>query len=195
MIGEGLITNKVAESEIEVLNLAEFHEGLEEVDFDLFDFLFEGLILREKDFRMALKEIDWSSYEDKIVSVFCSSDAIIPTWASMLVSSKLANHARFVGYGDAQNVREQYFSFALTNHDWSKYKDKPVVVKGCGDSFVSKNAYLLAVKNLQDQASKIMFGEPCSSVPIWRKKTSSAPRGVAVKAKPNFAPTVEQKPS
>jgi len=195
MIGEGLVKNKVAESEIEVLNLAEFHEGVEEAQFDLVDFLYEGLILREKEFRMALKEIDWSSYENKIVSIFCSNDAIIPTWASMLLSSKLSAYAKFVGYGEPESVREQFFSYALSIHDWSRFKDKPVVVKGCGDSFVSKNAYLLAVKNLQAQASKIMYGEPCSSVPIWRKKTEQAPRGNAVKANPNFASAIEKKPS
>ena len=195
MIGEGLIVNKVADSEIEVLNLAEFHEGLEEVEFDLFDFLFEGLILREKDFRLALKEIEWTQYKNKIVSVFCSSDAIIPTWASMLVSSKLKDHASFVGYGDSKSVREQYFSYVLSNHDWSSYDGKPVVVKGCGDSFVSKNAYLLAVNNLQEHASKIMFGEPCSSVPIWRKKTNAAPRGVAVKVRPDFVKAAQKESS
>ncbi len=179
----GLITNKVAESSIEILNLADLHEGVLEAEFDLAEYLFHGLILKEKEFRMSLKEIDWTSFEGKIVSIYCSTDAIIPTWASMLVASRLRENAVFVGYGDTNSVREQFFTDRIARFDWKIFDGVPVVVKGCGDGFVTKNAYLQAVNELQAHASKIMYGEPCSSVPIWRKQSrkENSQTSVAVK--------------
>jgi len=188
MNSEGLIVNKVAESQIEVFDLSKINEGLDLVEFDIADYLFEGLILREKDFRERLKELDWTQYDGKLVALKCSADAIIPTWAYMLVASKLKGISRYLAYGEAESVWQQFFASELEKVNWERYADIPVVVKGCGSQTVSQNAYMLAVEKLQGHASKIMFGEPCSSVPVWRK-APSRPKPSS-KAKPARLPKI-----
>ena len=163
------IVNRVAESEIDVFDLDSLWDGKSVMSFDLAPYLFEGIILKEKDFRGAMKEHDWSAYDAKHVAVFCSADAIIPTWAYMLVASKLENHAASVGYGEPQDIVRDFYVRALDQVDWSAYTDKIVVIKGCSSKTVPTNAYLLATQHLQAVARKLMYGEPCSSVPLWRK--------------------------
>ena len=176
------IVNRVAESDIAVYNLEVLWDGRAVVEFDLAPFLLEGLVLREKPFREALKVHDWTAYAEQHVAVFCSTDAIVPTWASMLIATKLDGVAASVAFGRKADLVRDYFVRALEAEDWSAYAGKPVVVKGCASAVVPTNAYLLATRKLQAVASKLMYGEPCSSVPLWRKK-ADAPAATAA-AKP-----------
>ena len=163
------IVNRVAESNIEVFDLDGLWDGNAVISFDLAPFLFEGIILKEKDFRVAMKELDWTAYAHKHVAITCSADAIIPTWAYMLVSSKLENVAQSIGFGEPADLVRDFYVRILANFDWSTYENKIVVIKGCSSKTVPMNAYLLATQKLQSVAKKIMYGEPCSSVPLWRK--------------------------
>ena len=163
------IVNRVAESDIEVFDLDALWDGRSVVTFDLAPFLFEGIILKEKDFRTSMKELDWSAYTDKHVAVTCSADAIIPTWAYMLVAAKLENVAHSVGFGEPIDLVRDFYVRTLNSQDWNLYENKIVVIKGCSSKTVPMNAYLMATQKLQSVARKIMYGEPCSSVPLWRK--------------------------
>ncbi len=163
------IINKVADSEIEVLNLEDLWDGQPVTEVDISEFLVEGLVLREKQFRQAVKEYDWGSLAGVHVAIACSTEAIVPTWAYMLVASKLDGIAASVAVGRAADLIRDHFTRALEAFDWSRYEDAIVVVKGCGSDTVPENAYLLATASLKSVARKLMYGEPCSSVPIWRR--------------------------
>jgi hypothetical protein len=163
------IVNRVAESDIIVYNLEELWDGRQVAELDLEPFLVEGMILREVPFREMVKEHDWQQYENRHVAVFCSTDAIVPTWAYMLVTSKLAGIAASVAFGRMADLMRDHFTRALEAEDWSRFADRPVVIKGCASRVVPPNAYLLATQKLQQVAGKLMYGEPCSSVPLWRK--------------------------
>ena len=167
------IINRVAESEIEVYNLDALWDGRRVVEFDLEPFLVEGLILREKVFREHVKAHDWAQYADQHVAVFCSTDAIVPTWAYMLIASTLDGLARSVTFGRKEDLVRDYFTRALDAEDWSVYQDRIVVVKGCGTGVVPTSAYVAAMQKLQGVARKLMYGEPCSSVPLWRRPKST----------------------
>ena len=164
------IRNKVAESGIQVFNLEELIPQTPVIEFDLAPFLAGGFVLREKEFRTALKEYDWSPFSGAQVGVFCSTDAIIPTWAFMLVASKLDGIAAGVTSSRARNIKENLLLEAIDAHDYSDYQDQIVVIKGCGTASISPSAYVEATAAMQKVAKKIMYGEPCSSVPIWRRK-------------------------
>ena len=181
------ITNRVAESDIEVFNLEEYWDDRPVDELDLEPFLVEGLMLREKPFREAVKEYNWSQYDGRHVAVYCSTDAIIPTWAFMLIASKLDDIAASVAFGRRDALIRDHFVRALEAVDWSEYKDGIVVVKGCGNKDVPVNAYMTALSKLQGVARKLMFGEPCSSVPLWRKPAPKKPQ--------NARPTKVKKPS
>ena len=163
------IRNRVAESEIEVFNLESLWNQEEVIELDIAPFLVEGLILREKSYRESLKTLDLSPFREKHVAVFCSTDAIIPTWAFMLLGSKLDGIARSVTFGGKEKALDAFFTRVLDQFDWDRYQDKIVVIKGCGSGHVTNQAYLMATMKLQQVARKIMYGEPCSSVPIWRR--------------------------
>lgn len=167
------IINRVAESEIEVLNLEDLWDGRRVRELDIAQFLVEGLVLREKEFRQSVKAFDWASFDDEHVAVTCSTDAIIPTWAYMLVASKLDGFAASTAVGTAEDLVRDHFTRSLEELDWTRYQEGIVVVKGCGSDMVPENAYLLATSRLRKVARKIMYGEPCSSVPIWRRPASS----------------------
>jgi hypothetical protein len=167
------IVNRVAESDIETFNLEALWDGREVVEFDLADYLIEGLVLREKPFREAMKSHDWSIYANKHVAVHCSNDAIIPTWASMLVAVKLEGIAATVATGTKSDLIRDFYVRALEALDWSLYEGKPVVIKGCASDIVPADAYLVAAQKLQGVAKKLMYGEACSAVPLWRKKIAS----------------------
>lgn len=187
------IINRVAESDIEVYDLSALWDGAEVVELDIEPFLIEGLVLREKVFREHVKEHDWGQYEDKHVAVFCSADAIVPTWAYMLIASRLEGVARSVAFGRRDALLRDHFTRALEAEDWSRYRDAIVVVKGCGNQIVPTNAYLRATQKLQGVARKLMFGEPCSSVPLWRRPSGSSEQQPAAKpvgvAKPVLPPS------
>jgi hypothetical protein len=178
------IVNRVAESDIVVYNLEALWDGKPVVEFDLAPHLVEGLVLREKPFREAMKAHDWDQYRDQHVAVFCSTDAIIPTWAAMLVASKLRGIAASVASGRAADLVRDHFTRAIEAEDWSQYEDAIVVIKGCGSKVVPANAYLLATQKLQGVARKLMYGEPCSSVPLWRKPKAKTANTTAKAAKP-----------
>jgi hypothetical protein len=179
------LTNRVEESEIEVYNLEDLWDGRPVAELDLEPFLVEGLILREKVFRERVKEHDWSQYAGQHVAIHCSADAIVPTWAYMLVATKLEGLAASVALGRKGDLVRDHFVRALEAEDWSAYEDHIVVVKGCGSTLVPPNAYLLATQKLQQVARKLMYGEPCSSVPLWRRsKATKKPTASARAAKP-----------
>lgn len=175
------ITNRVAQSDIVVFNLEELWDEQPILEFDLEPFLFQGMVLREKDFREQVKEHDWSQYEGAHVAVFCSADAIVPTWAYMLVATKLEGIARSVAMGRTNDLVRDHFVRAIEEVDWSEYAGRPVVVKGCGSKLVPPDAYLLAATKLQEVADKLMYGEPCSSVPLWRRPAETSKSKPAAK--------------
>jgi hypothetical protein len=185
------LENSVADSEIEVFNLADLWDEAPVTEIDIADFLVEGLMLKEKEFRQEVKEHDWAAYEDEHVALYCSTDAIVPTWGYMLIGSKLKDTARSTTLGRADDLRREYYVQALDDVDWSAYADKPVVVKGCGSDVVPEMAYVRATQKLQDVARKLMYGEPCSSVPLWRrpKEEKDKPDAKAVGVKKPDLPT------
>ena len=182
------IVNRVAESDIEVYNLEALWDGREVVAFDLEPFLYQGLVLREADFREKVKAHEWSQYESRHVAVSCSADAIVPTWAYMLVASKLEGIAASVGFGAKEDVIRDQFVRALEREDWERYRDAIVVIKGCGSRIVPVDAYIIATQRLQGVVRKLMFGEPCSSVPLWRRPASVAKAASAAGARPVARP-------
>jgi hypothetical protein len=164
------IVNKVAESGIITLDLEKFYPGGEIAVFDMKEHLFMGLILKEKDFRAALQELDWEQYRDKNVAVTCSADAIIPVWAYMLVASYLQPVAREIIFGDEKTLVQVLLSKNLSGIDAEEYTDKRVVIKGCGEVAIPDAAYMEVTAKLRPYAKSIMYGEPCSTVPIFKKR-------------------------
>ncbi len=170
MLMDKPLVNRVAKSGLLTINLEDYYPNGEIVDFDLKDFLFQALILREKEFRAALKEHDWAVYKDKHVVVFCSTDAIIPMWAYMLVSSYLKGVACSVFQGSKEEFIKHSMLSAIEALDEEAFRDRRLVIKGCGDKPVPAAAYAAFVWKVQDVARSIMFGEPCSTVPVYKKK-------------------------
>lgn len=166
---EGEIINRVAQSPIVTINLEELYVPGDRVVFDLKDNLFQGIILKEKEFRDFLKSNDWSVYQDKHVAIYCSIDAIIPTWAYMLLTAHLEPIANTIVYGDISVLEDDLFKRALKKIDPKVYQDKKVVIKGCGKIHVPNSAYVELTRLLRPCAASIMYGEPCSTVPIYKK--------------------------
>ena len=164
------IINRVAASALEELNLEDYFPKEEVVVFDLKPYLFMELILKEKDFREALLNTDWSVYQGKVVAVTCTADAIIPMWAYMLVAAYLQPVAADVVFGNADAALREVFLKKISSIDLSRYLDKRVVVKGCGNLPVGEYAYLEITKLLKPVVKSIMYGEACSTVPIFKKK-------------------------
>jgi hypothetical protein len=163
------LVNKVAESGIITINLEQYFPKATIVVFDLKDYLFHGLILKEKEFREALKQLDWSVYQEKTVLITCSSDAIIPLWAYMLVASNLSGIAVDLYHGTEEEYLNMHYHTALNQLDLTQYKDKRIVIKGCSDKPVPAYAYAKITSLLKPYAQSIMFGEPCSTVPIFKR--------------------------
>lgn len=163
------IINRVAESDIQIFNLEELWDGAPVRELDLEPFLVEGLVLREREFRQRVKEYEWSQFEGARLAVFCSTDAIVPTWAFMLIASRVKGIVRSVAPGRINDIIRDHYTRALAEVDWERYRDRNVVIKGCGSKLVPTSAYVAATLQLQDVASKLMYGEPCSSVPLWRR--------------------------
>jgi hypothetical protein len=164
------IINKVAESGIITLDLTKYLLREEELaSFDLKPFLFREMILKEKDFRAALLEHDWLQYEGKYVALFCSVDAIIPVWAYMLVTSYLQPRAKSVYMGTPAELQKNYLLNTIDKIDVNEYEDKRVVIKGCGDVPVPDAAYVGITEKLRPVVKSLMYGEPCSTVPLYKK--------------------------
>jgi hypothetical protein len=164
------IVNKVAQSGLITLNLEDYLPKGEFVLFDLKDYLFMGLILKEKDFREALKNLDWSLYSGKNVAITCTADAIIPLWAYMLVTTYLQPVAKDVYVGTADEMQKHLFLQNISAIDHSQFADQRIVVKGCGDIPIGAFAYAELTKHLLPKVKSIMYGEPCSTVPVYKSR-------------------------
>jgi hypothetical protein len=164
------IINKVASSPLLTVDLEEYYPKEEIILFDLKPYLFMELILKEKDFRVALQEIDWKIYHDKIVAVTCSADAVIPVWAYMLVATYLEPVAKDIIMGDEKEAIRQILLKRINAINVSEYKDKRIVVKGCGELSIGDFAYMEITRLLRPVVRSIMYGEPCSTVPVYKKK-------------------------
>ena len=164
------IVNKVAQSGLVTLDPAAFYPAGERVIYDIKDNLFHGLMLREKDFREFIKEHDWTQYAGKNVGITCTADAIVPAWAYMLLANRLAPYAKEVVFGDADVLETVLFVKSIAGMDVEQYRDQRIVIKGCGDTPVPVSAYVELTKKLTPVVKSLMFGEPCSTVPIFKKR-------------------------
>ncbi len=167
---EQQIVNRVANSVLQVFDLEDYYPEGERVSLDISAWLWEGFVLREKEFRDALKNHDWEQYNDKYVAVYCSTDAIVPAWAYMLITTYLQPLAKLVVQGSVQQLNTHIYQNILNGLDYSGYKDKPVIIKGCAKKPVPEEAYVIATQKLMPVVKSIMFGEACSSVPLYKKK-------------------------
>lgn len=164
------IVNRVANSGLKTIDLDDFYASGERVAFDMASLLFQGLILREKDFREFVAAHDWSLYKNKNVAVFCSADAIIPSWAVMVLITKLQPVTHLVIFGTLEELEHKLFTDALSSIDLSSYKDSKVVIKGCGTHPVPAYAFAELTRLLTPYVSSLMYGEPCSTVPVYKKR-------------------------
>jgi hypothetical protein len=163
------IVNKIKESKLETVDLESFLEGERIISLDLKSFLYKEMILKEKEFREKLKDHDWEQYDGAWLAVHCSSDAIIPSWAWMLVATNAAPFAKEVLYGSESDIREEILKRKIAEFDWESYKDRFVLLKGCSKARVPESAYVNATIRLLPVAGKLMYGEACSHVPVYRK--------------------------
>ncbi|NUY80059.1 DUF2480 family protein [Flavobacterium sp. MAH-1] len=164
------IINRVANSVLEVFDLEDYYPKGQRVEIDLSQWLLEGFLLREKDFRESLKNHDWAQYQDAYVAVYCSTDAILPSWASVLVTMHLAPYAKKIVSGRIEDIDTALYEEILPTVDYSAYENKPVIIKGCSRKPVPMSAYILAAQKLQPVAKSIMYGEACSAVPLYKRK-------------------------
>ena len=162
--------NKVEESGLITLDLETYYPKEETIFFDLKDHLFMGMILKEKEFREALKNIDWETYRNKNVGITCTAEAIIPVWAYMLIASYLQPVAKEIVMGNEKEVHKILFLKNISQINRNEFSDKRIVVKGCGEMAIGDFAYMEITKLLRPVVKSIMYGEPCSTVPIYKKK-------------------------
>ena len=161
--------NKVAESGIVTINLEDYFSREPITVFDMKDYLFMGLILKEKDFRENLKQLDLSVYENKVVALTCSADAVIPMWAYMLVASALQPMAKEIIFGNEEEATKAILVKNISKINTAEYTDQRVVIKGCRDLPVTESAYIEITSRLRPVVKSIMYGEPCSTVPVFKK--------------------------
>ena len=168
-MASGEIVNRVANSALVTIDLEDYYPKGVRVCFDIKDWLHEGLVLREKEFRTFVNTHDWTVYENQCVALHCSTDAIIPGWAFMLIRLQLSGIAKQVVVGDLETLETALYQIIINDLDLSFCNNKPVIVKGCSNKPVPKNAYLFLINKLQPIAKSIMYGEACSSVPLFKK--------------------------
>ena len=164
------IINRVATSKLVVFDLEDYYPQGRRVLFDIKDWLYEGFVLREKDFRALVKDHDWSQYQDAFVALTCTTDAIVPDWAYMLISIELETYSKLTIIGSLDMLESIIYSKIISELDVSTYKDLPVIIKGCSRKPVPSNALVLISQKLKPIAKSIMFGEACSSVPLYKRK-------------------------
>ncbi|WP_179333833.1 DUF2480 family protein [Winogradskyella costae] len=164
------IINRVASSKLRVIDLEDYYPNGNRVLFDIKDWLMEGLVLREKDFRAFVAEHNWSQYEECYVALHCSTDAIVPDWAYMLISIELQPYAKLTIIGSLNDLESILYTEIISNLDLSIYEGLPVIIKGCSHKPVPSNALILMSQKLKPIARSIMFGEACSSVPLYKKR-------------------------
>lgn len=167
---EGEIINKVANSSLVVFDLEDYYPTEPRVLIDISQFLYEGFILKEKDFRAALTATDFSVYQDQLAAITCTTDAILPSWAFMLVSSYVQPYAKLVVQGNLHQLDFVYYNEVIRQLDFSIYQDKPVIIKGCSKKPIPEEGYVIATQKMMMYARSIMFGEACSAVPIFKRK-------------------------
>ena len=171
------IINRVDQSGLTEINLEDFYPKGERVLLDIKEHLFQGLILKEKDFREFVKKEDWSKYTNKFVAITCSADAIVPTWAYMLLSASIQPFAKNIVFGDLKTLETVLFTQALSKISPEDFRDKKAVIKGCGNLPVPESAYVELTRILTPVAKSIMYGEPCSTVPVMKRPLSHLPEG------------------
>jgi hypothetical protein len=164
------IINRVEKSSLRTIDPGLFYQNIEVISFDLKPFLRDGLLLIEKDFRKSIEDHNWNQYTDKGVSIVCSNEAIVPDWAFMLVSSKLENLNITHIIGSNKDLVIKLLNEAINNYDFDEFENKSVIIKGCSEQKIPLAAYSMILKKLQPVAKSIMFGEACSSVPIYKSK-------------------------
>lgn len=164
------IINRIAHSKLITFDLEDYYPEGKRVVLDIKDWLYEGFILKEKEFRTYVSEYDWEQYKDTFVALTCSTDAIIPGWAHMLIASNLQPYAKKVVVGDLEQLETSLYQSAIENLDIHPFKDKSVIIKGCSSKPVPPNAYLWITTKMQTVAKSVMYGEACSSVPLFKKK-------------------------
>ena len=167
------IVNKVAQSGLVEFNLEDLYIKGDRVVFDIKEQLFQGLILREKDFREFVKNENWSSYQDKMVALVCTADAIVPTWADMLLATALEPYAKRIVFGNLEVLETVLFNESLSKIEIEKFRDQRIVIKGCSNLPVPESAYVEITRLLRPVAKSIMYGEPCSTVPIYKQKSTN----------------------
>jgi hypothetical protein len=164
------IVNRVANSKLKVIDLEDFYPDGRRVLFDIKNWLLEGLVLREKDFRTHVKTHDWSQYKDCYVALYCSTDAVVPDWAYMLISLELQEYSRLTVFGSLEHLESILYASIISELDVSAYQDLPIIIKGCSHKPVPANALVLLAQKLKPIAKSIMFGEACSSVTLFKRK-------------------------
>ncbi|MFC0603570.1 DUF2480 family protein [Winogradskyella pulchriflava] len=164
------IINRVANSKLKVIDLEDFYPEGKRVLFDIKEWLLEGLVLREKDFRAYVSEYDWSQYQDCYVALHCSTEAIVPDWAYMLISIELEAYSKLTVIGSLDHLESIIYTSIISELDISSYKNLPVIIKGCSHKPVPANALVLLAQRLKPVAKSVMFGEACSSVPLYKRK-------------------------
>ena len=164
------IVNRVSQSKLITFDLEDYYPEGKRVTLDIKDWLLEGFILREKEFRNHVAEHDWQQYQNTFVALNCSTDAIIPGWANMLIASKLQPYANRVVVGSLEQLESSIYQSAIESIDITPFQDKAVIIKGCSNKPVPANAYLWITSKMQTVAKSVMYGEACSSVPLFKKK-------------------------
>ena len=164
------IINKIAQSNLEVFDLEDFYPKDSIVTLDISQWLEDGFLLKEKDYRNAVKNYDFSPFENKIIGLYCSTDAILPAWTYLIVATQLIGIAKKVLQTDKKGIIISYYQEYLANYDFGQYKDKAVILKGCAKKEVPQEVYTFALNYLQKFAKSIMYGEACSAVPVFKRK-------------------------
>lgn len=163
------IINRVANSVLVVFDLEDYYPKGIRTQLDISQWLTEGFLLKEKDFRAALQQHDWSQYQNHYVAIYCATDAIVPAWATILVTTYVSPFAQKVVLGNINDLETALYQDILSALDYTPYQDKPVIIKGCSKKPVPESAYILAVQKLQPLAKSIMYGEACSAVPLYKR--------------------------
>jgi len=164
------IINRIANSKLINIDLEELYPNGKRILFDIKDWLFEGIILKEKDFREHVANHDWSQYQDNYVALTCSEDAIIPSWAYLLLSSELAPFAKKIVVGNLEMLETVLFQDIIQDFKVDDFKDKPIIIKGCAEKLIPPSAFAFLIQKLQPIAKTIMYGEACSTVPLYKRK-------------------------
>ena len=164
------IINRVAQSKLVTFDLEDYYPDGQRVLLDIKDWLYEGFILKEKEFRAFVGEHNWEQYKDKYVALTCSTDAIVPGWAYMLITTQLNPYVKKVVVGDLEQLETSIYQYIIEHLDVSDFKDSPVIIKGCTNKPVPPNAYIWITSKIQTVAKSVMYGEACSSVPLYKRK-------------------------